>query len=231
MSNMAKYFDLSIPASKRLALMRRDYEQHSVKYPRCPECMKPKSWKDIRMTTFQNLSAYVGNLSQGFNGKNPIWYCHSGPFFTREFFADEYRTECGRQIIEHAGWFCDRFQEDTIRGLVVQLSRGRFLAGYYQSGNGERVYYPEVYKTVSAAVRAADELAEETAGRYRDDSEKQGEAEELQEEIEVQLNRLKECIVLRNNACFRYARTEIKNLVRSIKESRETLRVEYADYL
>lgn len=231
MSNTARYFDLTIPAPRRLALLRADFAKHSEKYPHCPEHAKPASWRNLRGTTHKGLSAYVGNLAQGSNGDTPIWYCHSGPFFNREYFADEFIGNHGRPLIEHTGWYADRDGSRTIRGLVVRLAHGRFLAGYYSKDNGERVYYQDVYDDERTAVYAADRHAERMAEDEREHDERYHAVRELEYESAEKLDRLRECLALRNNPCFARLRDEAADLIERIREIRETLKSDYADVL
>jgi hypothetical protein len=44
----ARYFNLSIPAARRLAMMREDFATHAARFPLCPENLKPASWRDVR---------------------------------------------------------------------------------------------------------------------------------------------------------------------------------------
>lgn len=84
--------------------------------------------------------------------------------------------------IDHTGWFCDDFQFDKIRGLVVRLPHGRYLAGWSM---GEQmaswVDSTEVYTDETEAARAADSLAEYAAERereYQEEEERKRQEEE-----------------------------------------------------
>lgn len=225
----ARYFNLSIPAPARLQMLRDAFANHAARYPYCPEHAKPKSWRDIRGTTFKSVHAYCGGLDQGFNGtdghKTPVWYCHTGPQFRGERFADE--CEGGPA---HKGWFSDTDFSEKARGIVGRLTHGRFIAGYHWSSNGERVYFPEVFSDEGEAANMADEHARTYAETCMEDSEKQDAARELETGIEDKLQRLRECIALRHKACMRYVRDEIAQLCEVIRENRETLHRDFAEY-
>lgn len=221
MSKTARYFDLTTPAAKRLAMLREAFANHAAKFPHCPEHAKPKSWRDIRGTTHKGVHAYIGGLSQGFNAGNPVYYTHAGPAFRGERFADE----CERGP-SHRGWFSDTDYFEKVRGIVGRLTHGRCIAGYHWSNNGERVYFPEVFDDEGEAANMADEHARVFAEAAFEDSEKFDTARELETDIDTGLQRLRECLVLRHKACMRYVRDEINELIEGIREKRETLRKE-----
>lgn len=229
MSNIARYFNLSIPAPKRLALMREDFATHAARYPYCPEHAKPKTWRDIRGTTHKSVHAYCGGLDQGFNGtdghKTPVWYCHTGPQFRGERFADD----CDRGP-SHQGWFSDTDYCEKVRGIVGRLTHGRFIAGYHWSNNGERVYFPEVFGDEGEAANMADEHARAYAETCMEDSQMQDAVRNLETEIEDSFQRLRECLVLRHKACMHYVRDEISELIETIRDKRNTLKNDFTDY-
>jgi hypothetical protein len=178
----------------------------------------------MRYATFKSN----GGLMQGFNGAErnaiPVWYSHGGEQFRREWFADE--TPDGPRI-NHTGWFCDVHQEETARGIVARLPHGRYIAGYWMSVNGERVYYPTLFDSARDAAMSADGLAERLAENEREYSERWNAANKLSDGIDSALNRLRECLALRNNACFTALREEAHELMSSIRADRETLATEY----
>lgn len=161
-----QYFDLSIPASRRLAMMRGDFAAHSTKYPRCPEYAKPTDWRKVRGYTHGSWEAAFCTLDQGLQDGTPIWYCHTGPVFRNE--RDAHEIICNR----HKGWYTDTDCSDTAIGIVGSLSHGRFITGYRWTSNDERVYFPEVFTDESDAARMADEHARVFADNALDDSER-----------------------------------------------------------
>lgn len=172
------YFDISIPAPKRLAMMRADFAGHAARYPHCPEHMKPLSWRNVRGSTLKTFGGYFGTASHGFNPgprkgeRMPVLTSFDAASLpVRDVrFADE--VESAR--IEHQGWFADSEgygDRGVIRGIVARLPHGRFLSGYHWSDNGEYVLFigpGQVFDDESSAARDADHEAERYAEMCRD---------------------------------------------------------------
>lgn len=222
----ADYFDLSVSAPVRLARMRRAFAEHASKYPHCPEHAKPKSWCDIRGTTYKGLRAYVCDLSQGSNGGTPIWCCHTGPQFRGEKLSSDV---LGR--FKDTDWYTDIDGRETARGIVARLPHGRCIAGYEWTSNGERVYFPEIFDDIEDAARMGAEHARVFAESAFEDSQQYDAARTLENEIDDAFHRLRECLALRHRACMGYVRDEIRELISGIKKRREILATEYADYV
>jgi hypothetical protein len=219
-----RYIDLNMPAPYRLACLRRDFEQWFVRNPHAPRD-RVKSWRDVR---FYNLRSSETGLSQGFNGldsrKVPVWYCHAGTPFKREKKAHEILD------FRHTGYYTDEDCSGLAIGIVARLSHNRFIAGYEWTDNGERVYFGDIYTDEEDAARAADHYAERFAEISREDSYKWNEARDIERENEDNLQRLRECIALRNKSCVDYVRDEIHELIESIRENRERLNTEFKEY-
>ncbi len=163
-----QYFDLTIPAPHRLAMMRQDFAAHSTKYPNCPEIFKPTDWRKVRGYTHGSWQAAFCTLDQGSQDGTPIWYCHTGPQFRNERDAHEINS----RGIEHEGWYTDTDCSDTAIGIVGMLTHGRYIAGYRWTSNDERVYWPEVFTDENDAARMADEHARVFAENASDYSER-----------------------------------------------------------
>ena len=224
---MTDYLTLAIGAPRRLAILKRAADKlnagHNARKARGN--LSPYTWRDVRHCGFHNARAGRCELSRGLNGDRPIWYAHTGQQFPRERYADEITR------LDHNGWYTDCDYNETARGLVVALPRGRFLAGYHWSDNGERVYFSDLYDCEDDAARAADSEAESFAERCREDDTQYQQARELEDAAEDKTARLRECLALRNRECFTHLRDEARQLIASIKEARETLRTQYADYI
>lgn len=228
MSETMRYFDLTKPAPVRLAMLRAAFTGHAAKYPHCPEHAKPKSWRDIRGTTHKGVNAYCVTLSQGLAGsgkyKTPIWYSHAGEHFRGERFADEIPDA----RIRHNGWFTDVDGDEKARGIVGRLPHGRFIAGYHWSSNGERVYFPEVYKDETEAARAADSHAEAFAESAREDSERFDTMRDAEIEVEEKEHAFRLAFMARNVS------TEHAELAREaleeLRRARDVLAMVTADY-
>lgn len=229
MSETLRYFDLRIPAPVRLQIMREAFANHGKRYPYCPEYLQPKSWRDIRGTTYANLASYVGTLARGFNTidgcKHDVAYTFCGPYFEREYYIDELPDS----PIDHTGWYTDICGNNTARGIVAMLPHGRFLAGYEWSDNRERFYFLSIETDLRDAIRAADYYAKRFAESEREYQERYNEAREIANTIENKINRLRECLALRNNPCFAKLRNEAREIIGRIRDMRKTLRTEYVD--
>ena len=228
MSETMRYFDLTKPAPARLAMLRAAFAGHAKKYPHGPEHSKTKSWRDIRGTTHKGVNAYCGALSQGFNGadhyKTPIWYSRTGEQFRGERFADEI-TEA---YIRHAGWFTGTEGREKARGIVACLTHGRFIAGYYWTSNGERVYFPEVYDGETEAARAADSHAEAFAESAREDSERFNAMQGAENETEEKERGFKLAFMARHVSA---AHKELaREALEELRSARDVLASATADY-
>lgn len=110
----------------------------------------------------------------------------------------------------HTGWYVDRFQDETVSGVVYRLPSGRgFLAGYTDPWNSEKDGSGpcnlefETHATETEAARRADRLAELRAEFLREDS--------LREEAKTRADDLTQRVA--------DIREEIRELVRGIRES------------
>ena len=167
-------------------------------------------------------------IGQGFNDKTPVWYGLHGPYFRDERFADEVQDA----HIRHKGWYTDgRFCSDTARGIIGRLTHGRFIAGYYLSMNDERVYFPGVFDDETEAARMADEHAQVIGEQECEHAERFDAAQQLESKIEDSLQRLRECFVLRHRECMGYVRDELRELIETIRDSRDTLANEFKGVL
>lgn len=227
---MNDYLNLNIPAKRRLAILKNSADKlndgHNLR--KSQGDTRPYTWRDVRYSGFHNARVARCELSPGFNdnGKAVIWYCHTGPYFPRERFADE----CNGGP-DHCGWYADSEGYNVIRGVVVALPHGRYLAGYYQSDNGERVYCPDIFDDERAAARFADIKAKNLAESEREYSERYNAARDIEDNLQRYVERLRECLALRNNPCFTRLRNEISGLIKNIRSERKTLKTEYADVI
>jgi len=93
-------------------------------------------------------------------------------FYYDSDFALSLRTQfCDdiAQSIKHRGWFCDSFEDQTIRGIVAQLPKGRgFLAGWTMGESMGSVLERHIYPDGLSAALAADDIARYVAERERE---------------------------------------------------------------
>lgn len=216
---MEPYLNLFLRAPRRLEWLRGKARQHGT------------DWRKERRCGYHDWHSSFGGLSGGREpGGAQIWATFTGPYFRHERFADECE-EAPRYVRQNRGWYTDgQDASETARGIVASLPHGRFLSGYYWSANGERVYSSNVFENERDAAIDADAMARifgETESAYQ---ERYQQAYILRYEIETSLQRLRECIVLRHNACMDYVREEIQTLIEQIRDKRETLATDYADF-
>lgn len=190
-------------------------------------------------TTLQTIRKYAKGpaaIDAGRQDGKPVFY----------FFGDQFEDEQFAHNIlglRYTGWFTNDEGETFVdgsglaRGIVVTLPAspgfpdGRFLAGYHWGDNDERVIWPDLYSSPEDAARDADHYAERFADQSREDSYRCNEARDLETKIDDGLTRLRECIALRHRTCMGYARDEIRDLCETIRQARETLRTDYANYI
>ncbi|CAB4162060.1 hypothetical protein UFOVP786_23 [uncultured Caudovirales phage] len=78
-----------------------------------------------------------------------------------------------RRSIDHQGWYCDQFQDRTLRGVVYQLPARngvpQYLSGYQESDNDSVVLYLDSFEAEPAeAAYRADRIAERWAESERE---------------------------------------------------------------
>ena len=214
---MYEYLNLKIGAPRRLAYLRASAQRRNEKFPG-----SAATWRTVRYATLTQ----PGHLAQGMNGGAPVWYAHTGAAFPREEYADE----CC-QGIRHKGWFTDADCAMKARGIVVRLPHEKFIAGYEWDDNGERVYFPEIFDSETDAAHQADGHAESFADDCREHDAKDREAQDLQTESEDMAHQLAEKLALRNNPRFPDAREDARELLTELRELRERLQNDFADYI
>lgn len=213
----------------------------TVNAPRRLECLRAKAanvsapdWRTARAWTFANGAAAYGVLSGGLiesdcgplGPKRAIWYTHTGPQFRDEKFCDE----VDGANIDHTGWFTRDDQSAKMRGLVARLSHGRYLAGYYSSDNGERVYLDRIYTDAEEAASDADSEAERVAEDEREYNERWQAANDMRDDITRRLSRVSELFTLRNHPRHRdTARDELADLAAIVRKIRADLAANYSD--
>lgn len=219
------YLNLNIPATARLAILKNaaDKLNNGHNFRKAQNDSTPYSWRDVRYSGFHNARASQCQLSPGMNGETRIWYCHTGQYFDREKWADEVLNS------GHTGWY-ENDHGDTIRGLVVALPGGRFLAGYHGNGNGERVFFSKLFDDERDAAYFACEQARRIAAECYERYEHYQQALKLETDIETYRHRLKELAIL-SRAGLDYARQQMRDVARQIRQARRELATDYAGLL
>jgi len=84
--------------------------------------------------------------------------------FRRVEFADEIPGA----MIRHGGWFCDMDQDQTMRGVVVRLTHGRYLSGWTMGYGMCAAINGEIFTDIITAAHHADASAECAAEKERE---------------------------------------------------------------
>ncbi len=212
----ADYFNLSIPAPRRLAMMRGDFAAHAATYPRCPDILKPTDWRKQRAYTHNSWAAAFCTLDQGKQDGRPIWYCHTGPQFRNERDAHEIVARLLR------GWYTNTDCNDTAIGIVGSLTHGRYIAGYRWTSNNERIYWPEVFTDENDAARMADEHARVFSENARDDSERFDAMQKAELDADDAEKTFRKEYALRHHSAGSI--DEARTALQALRDARETLR-------
>ena len=89
----------------------------------------------------------------------------AGQPFTRWQWADDVEGA----HISHSGWFTDDYGTgDKIRGIVILLPHGRYMAGWSMGKGMASTIEPGVFDDAVEAAHAADSIAENAADRERE---------------------------------------------------------------
>lgn len=85
--------------------------------------------------------------------------------------------------IDHSGWYTDECGDlDKIRGLVIRLPHGRYLAGWSMGEGMASTYDGEIYTDLVEAARAADGMAETAAEKEREYQERWRRLQDMRDE-------------------------------------------------
>jgi len=96
----------------------------------------------------------------------------AGQPFTRWQWADDVEGA----HISHSGWFTDDYGDsEKIRGIVILLPHGRYMAGWSMGEGMASIIEPGVFDDAVEAAHAADSIAENAADNEREYRVTQGE--------------------------------------------------------
>ena len=98
------------------------------------------------------------------NGRG-FYLSDAGQPFTRWQWCDD----VDGASIRHTGWFCDEYGDgDKIRGIVILLPHGRYMAGWSMGKGMASTIEPGVFDDIVDAARVADSIAENAADNERE---------------------------------------------------------------
>jgi hypothetical protein len=161
---------------------------------------------------------YIGNTEK----RRPIWSTFAGPRFRNEEKIHDVRE----LNIRHSGWYADADCSATVCGIVARLPHDRWMAGYYSSENGERVYLARVFDTLEEAAQEADDEARRIAEDEKEYSERYQAAHDLDDEIAQRETDVRELFPMRHHA---RARRELAAAVDTLRTLRARRDDEYSD--
>ena len=98
------------------------------------------------------------------NGRG-FYLSDAGQPFTRWEWADDVEGA----HISHSGWWTDEYGDgERIRGIVVLLPHGRYMAGWSMGKGMASTIEPGVFDDIVDAARVADSIAENAADNERE---------------------------------------------------------------
>lgn len=226
--NNPQYLQLNKGGSKaRLSILKMKALDHNRN---CPPSMA-QNWKQARSNGFHNVLKNICDLSQGLTGKTPVWYCHTGQQFRHEVKANEYVNKYSNGYYTNADGETSKDGSGLCYGIISMLPHGKFIAGYFVGDNNERVYFDQMFDCEYDAASMADEHARVQAEAMQEYSQRFNDYQELTDKIDGYVERLKECLALRNKPDFEYTRRTAKHLILRINCEREEIKQSYADFL
>lgn len=188
------------------------------------------TWKYFRVKFTKGYTGGCHGFNTHYGKKVPVYTAFNEadlPIKGYQFADDVNKS------IEHRGHYCgDDGDNGKARGIVCRIDGRKWLAAYYWSDNGEFVIRTdEVHTDIEDAASSADDFAEDFAEMAWEDNAKFNTARDIESKIDDAIHRLRECLVMRNRACMAYVRDEAIELIEKIKDMRQTLQTEYADYV
>lgn len=180
-------------------------------------------WRAARKWGLHDWQAAYCTLSQGMNGRDPVWVTHCGPYFRDESDANH------RQGRERGGYYTSSDCDERAIGIVARLPHGRFIAGYRWTSNDERVYFGQVFTDEDEAHSSALEHARVFAEIQMADNER-FEAMTLAElDVEDKLSEVQQAFALRHRSKFGGA-DRVREGIEALRKAREECREATAAY-
>jgi len=138
----------------------------------------PKFVWDLPRGSFKKRIAHMKHPFTGgyYHAPTPVTGSHPG----RGFYLTsdgggkmglrwKWADEVADADIQHRGWYCDDYHDQTIRGIVMALPHGRgWLAGWSMGVDMASGVDGTIYHSEADAAYAADSMAEYAAEEQRD---------------------------------------------------------------
>ena len=133
-------------------------------WPRYVATLTPLAQLRRQKETRKVCGGYYHAPTPNAHNRRGFYLSDAGQPFTRWGWCDN----IGGANIDHTGWWTDEYCDSRIRGIVVRLPHGRFLAGWSMGEGMTSAIAPSVYDDITDAARAADSIAEDAADRERE---------------------------------------------------------------
>lgn len=141
-------------------------------WPRYVATLTPLAQLRRQKETRKVCGGYYHAPTPNSNNGRGFYLDDAGQPFTRWQWADDVEGA----HISHSGWFTDDHGDsEKIRGIVVRLPHGRFMAGWSMGKGMASTLEPDVYDDIDEAAQMADEHARVAAENEREYQESQGE--------------------------------------------------------
>lgn len=140
-------------------------------WPRYVATLTPLSGLRKKRELRKVCGGYYHAPTPNSNNGRGFYLDDAGQPFTRWQWCDE---AC--DSIQHSGWFTDDHGDsERIRGIVVLLPHGRYMAGWSMGKGMASTIEPGVFDDIVDAARVADSIAENAADNEREYQATQGE--------------------------------------------------------
>lgn len=134
-------------------------------WPRYVATLTPLSGLRKKREMRKVCGGYYHAPTPNSNNGRGFYLGNAGQPFTRWQWADDVEGA----HISHSGWFTDDYGDsEKIRGIVVLLPHGRYMAGWSMGKGMASTIEPGVFDDIVDAARVADSIAENAADNERE---------------------------------------------------------------
>ena len=134
-------------------------------WPRYVATLTPLSGLRKKRELRKVCGGYYHAPTPNSNNGRGFYLDDAGQPFTRWQWADDVEGA----HISHSGWFTDDYGDsEKIRGIVILLPHGRYMAGWSMGEGMASTIEPGVFDDIVDAARVADSIAENAADHERE---------------------------------------------------------------